>query len=112
SNHAPVLHSSWDPEKLHITGEEVAEEVARNKSRIAIGSRTRDGQTSVNITPNQMQAGNAKVVADRLFDILSKKRQPRSTAMATPKANISGHWDVEVAFFSSKSQHSLFIEQD
>ena len=112
SNRAPVLHISWDPEKLHITGEEVAEEVARNKPRIAIGSRTRDGKTSVNITPNQMQPGNAKVVADRLFAILSQKRQPQSTAMAPPKANISGHWDVEVEFFSSKSQHTLFIEQD
>jgi hypothetical protein len=112
SNRAPVLHISWDPEKLHITGEEVAEEVARNKPRIAIGSRTRDGKTSVNITPNQMQPGNAKVVADRLFAILSQKRQPQSTAMTPPKANISGHWDVEVEFFSSKSQHTLFIEQD
>jgi hypothetical protein len=112
SNHAPVLHISWDPEKLHITGDEVAEEVARNKPRIAIGSRTRDGKTSVNITPNQMQPENVKVVADRLFDILSQKRQPQSTAMTPPKANISGHWDVEVAFFTSKSQHTLFIEQD
>ena len=32
--------------------------------------------------------------------------------MTRPAANISGRWDVDVKFFSSKSQHALFIEQD
>ena len=26
--------------------------------------------------------------------------------------NISGHWDVEITFYSSKSIHTLFIDQD
>jgi D-glucosaminate-6-phosphate ammonia-lyase len=112
SNHAPVLHIKWDPEKLHITGEEVAEEVARNKPRIAIGSRTRDGVTSLNITPNQMRPGNAKVVADRLFGILSEKRPPRSEKMTPAGGDITGHWEMEVEFFTSKSRHMLFLEQD
>lgn len=112
NNHAPVLHISWNSDELHITGEEVAEEVARNKPRIAIGSRTRDGKTSINITPNQMRPGNAKVVADRLHGILSKKRKPVNDELAAPKADISGHWEVEMKFFSSTSVHKFFIHQD
>ncbi len=112
SNHAPVLHIRWDPDKLNVTGEEVAEEVARNKPRLAIGSRTRDQLTSVNITPNQMQPGNAEVVADRLYGILSQKRPSRMENLKTASADLNGHWDLEVSFPSSTSHHKLFIEQE
>ncbi len=112
SNHAPVLHIQWDPDQLNITGEEIAEEVARNKVRLAIGSRTRDNNTSVNITPNQMQPGNAEVVAERLYGILSQKRVPPNDTLKAANVDLSGHWDIEVFFPSSKSQHKLFVEQD
>ena len=112
SNHAPVLHVQWNSDELNITGEEVAEEVARNKTRIAIGSRTRDNRTSINITPNQMQPGNAEVVAERLHGILSQKRAPRSDTLKAANVDLNGHWDIEISFPSSKSKHKLFIEQD
>jgi len=112
NNRTPRLNIKWDPDKLHITGEEIAEEVARNKTRIAIGAGTRDGMTSISITPSQMRPGNAKIVADRLYDILSKKRSPRSDELMTAKVNVTGHWDVEMEFFTSKSAHVMFLEQD
>ena len=112
SNHAPVLTISWDPSALNITGEEVAEDFARNKPRIAVGSRTEEGKTSINITPNQMQPGNDKVVAERIHRILSKKRSPKSTTLIAAETDVSGHWDLTVHFFSSTSRHQLFIEQE
>src|ERR1051326_7190257 len=33
SNHSPALVVSWDPAKLHVIGEEIAEELARTKPR-------------------------------------------------------------------------------
>jgi hypothetical protein len=68
--------------------------------------------TSVNITPNQMQPGNAEVVAERLYGILSQKRDPISKTLKAANVDLNGHWDIEVSFPSSKSQHKLFIEQD
>ncbi|WPP51240.1 aminotransferase class V-fold PLP-dependent enzyme [Catalinimonas niigatensis] len=112
SNHAPVLHISWDPGQLHIMGDELAEELARNKPRVAIGSRNRDGMTSVNVTPNQMKEENVKVVADRIYGVLSQKRSPRKTELAPAKVDVSGHWEVEVKYFTSTSLHALFIQQD
>lgn len=112
SNKSPVLQVSWDPDKLHITAEEVAEDFARNKPRIAIGARSRDGKTTLSITTGQMQPGNEKVVADRIYNILTQKRQPRSEELAPPSASINGHWDVTVEFLSSTGQHSLYLEQD
>jgi uncharacterized pyridoxal phosphate-dependent enzyme len=122
SNRSPELTISWDPAKLNITGEEVAEELARNKPRIALGSggggRGRRGSepdpgaTAISVTAWMMQPGDDKVVADRIHGVLSQKRSPRPDKMNAPAANISGRWDVSVEFFSSKSQHTFFIEQD
>jgi len=112
SNKSPVLNIYWDPLKLNITGEEVAEEMGRDKPRIAVGSRTGDGRTSINITTGQMQPGNHKIVTDRLFNVLSQKRSQKTTSMATPAANLSGSWDATIEFFSSSSRHILFLEQD
>jgi hypothetical protein len=107
-----MLTISWDPDKLNITGDEVAEIFARNKPRIAIGSRNEKDMTSINITTGQMQPGNDKAVAERIVNLLSQKRPPRTTTMAAPGAKISGHWDVTMEFYTSKSAHKLYIEQD
>ncbi len=112
SNRSPVLTIAWDPSKLFITGDEIAEEFARNKPRIAVGSGQVDGKTHIKITTGQMQPGNDKVVADRIFNLLSQKRAPVSTAMQAPSIHLKGQWDMTVEFFSSKSQHKLYLEQD
>ncbi|MCA1584664.1 MAG: aminotransferase class V-fold PLP-dependent enzyme [Acidobacteria bacterium] len=120
SNKSPSLVVSWDPARLHITGEELAEELASTKPRIALGSGGGGGRgaqpdpstTSISVTAWMMQPGDDKIVAERIHSVLSRKRDPKSTAMASPAAQINGRWDVEIDFFSSKGQHSLFIEQD
>ena len=112
NNKYPVLHIIWDPEKFYVTGYEIAEEVGRNKPRIALGNRDEpDGTSSIQITPGHMQAGEEKIVSDRLFEVLSKKRSPKPE-MKTPATNLSGRWDVEVHYALSASQHSFTIEQD
>ncbi|MEJ7693090.1 aminotransferase class V-fold PLP-dependent enzyme [Daejeonella sp.] len=111
-NKSPVLTVSWDPAKLNVTAFDIAEELGRNKPRVALAARDQsDGTTTVNITTGQMQAGEEKIVADRLFEVLSKKRSPKPE-MATPVANLSGRWNVNMKFFSSTSDHSFTIEQE
>jgi seryl-tRNA(Sec) selenium transferase len=112
SNRSPRLKISWDPDVLHITGDEVAENFARTKPRIAIGSSNEPGITSIHITTGQMQPGNDKVVAERIVTLLSQKRNPRPTSMTPPTVAVDGHWDVTVEFFTSKSEHKMFLEQD
>lgn len=112
SNKTPVLFVSWDSSKFHVNGFDVAEELGRNKPRIALANRGEtDGISSVSITTGQMQAGEEKIIADRLYEVLSKKRSPKPE-MASPSVDLSGLWDVNIKFFSSTSQHMFRIEQD
>lgn len=121
SNKSPSLIIMWDSTRFHVTGEEVAEELARTKPRIALGGgigRPRDneqrpaGATGLTVTAWQMQPGQDKIVAERLHSVLSRTREPRPAELPAPAANLSGRWDVDVEFFSSRSRHTLYIEQD
>lgn len=112
-NKSPVLKVSWDPQKLHISAFEVAEELGRNKPRIAVWAEDEgDGKSFFNITSGQMQAGEEKIVAERVFAIFSKKRDPKPGNMTAPASNLNGRWDVSVQFFSSVSLHSFSIAQE
>ena len=112
SNHSPTLVISWDPLALHITGEQVAEDFARNRPRIAIGSQDQGGRAALRITPSQMQPGHEQVVAERIHQVLSAPRHPQSADLAAATVDISGHWDLTVDYFTSSSHHRLFLEQD
>lgn len=120
SNRSPALVISWDPNRLHVTGEEIAEEVARTKPRIALGASSGLGRgpapvepanvTAIDITAWMMQPGDDKVVAERLHQVLGRKRSPKP-APAAPAGNLTGRWDVDIEFFSSRSTHVLTLEQ-
>ena len=113
SNHSPSLTITWNPDKFNINGPAVAEELASNKPRIAVHSNYLDdsGNTSVTVASGQMQPGNDEVVAERLLGILSRKHE-KPKEMSAASVNISGRWDVDIEFYSSRSQHTFFLEQD
>jgi D-glucosaminate-6-phosphate ammonia-lyase len=113
SNHSPSLIISWNPDNFNINGVDVKESLATKQPRIAVhGSWPDDyGNTSVIISSGQMQPGNDKVVADRIVEILTQSNS-KPKEMTAPVTNLSGRWDVNIEFYSSKSQHTFFIEQD
>ncbi len=113
-NRSARLTISWDPEALNITGEEVTEDLITNKPRIVLaGGRTnpREGTTSISISAHMMQPGDEKIVADRLYKILSQKHQKKNEVIEPPAANLTGNWDVSVEFYSGKGEHKLFLEK-
>ena len=120
SNKSPSLAITWDAMALNVVGDDVAEELATTKPRIAVGAGgggraaqvAAAGTTGITITAWQMQAGDDTVVAERVHAVLSRKRSPRTTEMPRPSGDVSGRWDVDVEFYSSRSQHTLQIEQD
>jgi len=60
-----------------------------------------------------MGPGNDKIVAERIREILTRKRSaPKAeTAMKAPAAQIAGRWDVDIEFYTSTSKHTFIIER-
>lgn len=112
TNRAPTLVIAWEPEALGITGEAVAEAFARNRPRIAVGSEDSPGKATIRITPSQMQPGEEEVVAERVHDILTAARSPQPAELAPAGVEIGGHWDLTVDYFTSQSQHRLYLQQE
>ncbi|MEX2585315.1 MAG: aminotransferase class V-fold PLP-dependent enzyme [Balneolaceae bacterium] len=109
-NKTPRITIKWDPNRLHINGEEVAEIVGRSKPRIALAGRTNDDYASVTITSGQMQPGEDEVVKNRLHEVLSERRQPKEP-MQRPGGDLAGRWNVDVSYFLSESKHTFTIEK-
>jgi len=112
SNRAPTLVIGWDPAALQLTGEEVAEDCARHRPRIAVGAGEARGKTCIRIAPNQMRPGDAEVVAARVQGILTASQPPRPATLLPPAANVSGHWELRIQYFASSSLHRLVLRQE
>lgn len=116
SNRSPELIVTWDPEALNLTGQEMAEILARTKPRIAVNERAGRGQPAdingIAITAKCIKPGEERIVADRLREILQERRSPKTSTMQQPGGNLSGQWDVDIQFFRDQSQHTFSLEQD
>jgi L-seryl-tRNA(Ser) seleniumtransferase len=58
-----------------------------------------------------MAAGEEKLVADRLYTLLSKPRKQEVEAPAAPVADLSGQWDVQIEYLAGSSKHTLHLKQ-
>jgi L-seryl-tRNA(Ser) seleniumtransferase len=118
SNRTPALQIMWDSAKLGITGQEVSKLVLDTEPRIVLagasGARGGNAASWVSVVPYQMSPGDEKVVAERLYALLSKP--PKIDAPAAPPegqpASVAGQWDVHLDFVRGSASHKLILEQD
>ena len=113
SNRTPSLRIQWDREKLGLAGDAVARAMLDGDPRIALsGGGGAPPMTGVSVTPYMMEAGEERIVADRLHALLSK---PPVTSAAPPPApaaaDLSGQWNVNIQFAAIKSTHSFLLTQ-
>ena len=115
SNRTPSLKILWDRQKLGITGEAVARLLLDGDPRITLDAARgagEPGQTGVSVTPYMLAPGDERVIADRLFAVLSKPpAQPPSTAPAAPVTDLTGQWNVRIQYAASTSNHVLHLSQ-
>lgn len=116
SNRSPRLVIKWDGAQLGITGQEVAKTLLDTEPRIVLGSgsgsRPDHMASTVSITPYMMMPGNAKVVAERLYAVMSKP--PHFEAEPVPQgspASIDGQWEATITYLRGSAVHNLIIEQ-
>jgi L-seryl-tRNA(Ser) seleniumtransferase len=117
-NHSPGLSINWDPARLGITGEEVTNILWTTEPRVALGGgggrggRGASNQTGISITAYMMMPEDVKIVADRVFEILSQKRAPwQPETPKTPAIDLTGRWDVRITFAAGTGEHTLYVKQ-
>jgi uncharacterized pyridoxal phosphate-dependent enzyme len=111
SNRTPELVVQWDPAKLGISGQDVFKLLLETEPRINLA---RSNANSVAVVPYQMQSGDEKVVADRLYAVLSKppKVDAPPAPPTGPPSNVAGIWELKLEFQSGTAAHKLMFEQD
>jgi len=109
SNHSPTLSISWDAAKLNITSEEVSRILDTTEPRIALGGGR---GSSISIIAYMMMPGEDKIVADRVFEILSAQRAPSTKEPPKPPAgDLTGRWDVQIEYAAGTSNHVFYVKQ-
>jgi len=118
SNRTPELLIQWDGAKIGITGQEMAKTLRDTEPRIIVarGTGTRPGSmaSTLAIVPYQMQPGDEKVVADRVYSLLSKPpkmEEPPAPPSGQP-ATLAGQWELHLDFIHLSADHTLMLEQD
>src|SRR5581483_72177 len=116
SNRTPSLHIEWDGNQLGITGQEASKLLLDTEPRIVLGGAngTRPDRmaSSVSVTPYMLMPGEAKIVAERLYAVLSKP--PRFENPVVPQGEpvvIAGQWQAELQFLRGSAVHTLMFEQ-
>ncbi len=118
SNRTATLRISWDAARVGITGDELEKYVYENEPRIVLGGssggmRGGNGESSISINPYMMMPGEDKVVAARLYEVLSKPPQiTRAPEPSGQPAAVAGQWNVRLEFNRGAADHLLFLEQD
>jgi len=116
SNRTPSLHIEWDATTVGITGQEVAKLLLDGEPRIVLaggsGTRPASMKSSVSVTPYMMMPGDDKIVAERLYAVLSSP--PKFENPVVPQGesvSVAGQWQAEITFLRGSATHTLLLEQ-
>jgi L-seryl-tRNA(Ser) seleniumtransferase len=125
SNRSPRLRISWDAAQVGITGPQLEKHVYDTDPRIVLAGSTGAGATggggrrggapagdSVTIMPYMMIPGDERVVAERLYQVLSKPPSFPKPAEPGAPVSVAGQWDVHIEYVYGASDHGLFLEQN
>jgi L-seryl-tRNA(Ser) seleniumtransferase len=111
SNRSPGLNIRWDAAKLGLTGQQVSQILDTTEPRILVGG-SRGGQNGVSITAFNLKPGDEKVIADRLYAVLTTPPNLKSQESPKPPVtDLTGVWDVHIEFRASSGQHTLSLHQ-
>ena len=114
SNHTPSLRIFWDRDRAGISGETVAQMLFDSDPRItlsAVGGDRVPEQTGISVNPYMLSPGNERVVADRLYAVLSSQAHTPIPAPRPPVADLTGEWTAEIQYAAGRSSHTLHLRQ-
>jgi uncharacterized pyridoxal phosphate-dependent enzyme len=115
SNRSPELRIHWDANTLKITGDEVVARLDAGAPRILInGSGTRPAKmaSSVSIMPYMMDDGEEMIIADAIYQALSKPGHYDNPVIpsGTPM-DVHGAWAVSIQYTRGIGEQHFTLEQ-
>lgn len=125
SNRSPRLSIRWDSKTLGITGADVADLLYDGEPRIALGAgggggggargagqAELPGDTGISLNASTMADGDEKVVADRIYQVLSAKHTLKpAEAPKAPAIDLTGQWLIDIQYAAGKTTHTLHLRQ-
>lgn len=115
SNPSPSLSVSWDQKKIPYIGQDVEDLLWNGSPRISVGAAGSyfqpNQRSSISVNSSQLSNGEEKIIADRIFEVLSNPVASTRPSGA-PAANISGQWDVETKYYATTVNQTFTIEQN
>lgn len=109
----PTMKVVWDKTKIGITAGEVGKQLLDGEPRIMTHAGLNEGnqESEMLLRPVAMWAGEYKVVADRIHEILSKAPGPRSKPQyAPPIGNVAGLWEATIQFKVGTTRHTFYLD--
>jgi hypothetical protein len=117
SNRAPSVTVKWDNSVIQLTGEDLEKLLWDGSPRIAVSGAGSflpfppNLQPNISVATSSLQAGEEKIIAEKLFSILSKPPMIKRAAGA-PATNLTGQWDLKMKFSASTVDQVLILEQE
>jgi L-seryl-tRNA(Ser) seleniumtransferase len=109
----PTMKVVWDREKVGITAGELGKMLLDGEPRIMThaGLSERSQASEVLLRPAAMWPGEYKIVADRLYEVLSKAPGLRPKPQyAAPVSDVTGLWEAELQFSAGSARHSFYLD--
>jgi len=104
----PTLRVSWDPNRIGITAGDVGRKMLQGEPRIM--TQAAGEGNSFLIRPVAMKPDDYRIVADRLFEVLSSAPAGTSAApLRSPALNIAGVWDIDIEYEMGTARHKVFL---
>jgi L-seryl-tRNA(Ser) seleniumtransferase len=114
SNRMPSLRILWSRERLGMGGDTVVRTLWDTDPRVGLFPARGESdptQTGVTVNPYMMSPGDEKVVAERLYAVLSNPQKAATDPPRAPAEDLSGQWDVKIEYAAGTSRHALNLRQ-
>jgi len=116
SNRCPTVRIQWDAAKVGITGTEVAAHLDAGTPRIVLagpqGRRPDMMQSSIGVTSYMLEAGEEKIIADALYEALTKPgTHPNPPVPTGPPASVQGSWAVTIQYLRGTGEQKFVLDQ-
>ena len=117
SNKAPTLRINWDGAQLKITGTELVAALDAGTPRVLVlggsGQRPDKMASSIGIMPYMMDPGEDRIVADAVYNALTKPKQYENPIVPTgAAAKVQGKWAVTLQYARGVGEQQITLEQN